>query len=307
MKIQPYKNGDEEQILELFQLSFGQKMSKAYWEWRFQKKPFLEKDVNSIFLMWDNEKLVGHYAVSPIELQIEGKTHKTALSMTTMTHPEYGGKGIFTTLANALYEYLEEEKGYSLIWGFPNNNSHYGFLKRLKWQDIITLPMYSVQGDIVEKYGSSKNITINSTVQILEKNNDSTIKINKTEEFYNWRFNTNPSAQYFQAIDSDTKNSVIYKVYATSNGNQIDILEKNIHTKEPLEFLNLLKAIANKEKQVAQFNLWLNYYHRDIIFYEKSGFRLQSNNTYFSCRPTILKDVLDFKKWDIDFLYSDIY
>ena len=133
MEIKAYKLGDELKIIELFEQSFGKKMSLEYWKWRFSDNPF----TSNIFidLMWDNDLLVGHYAVSPVEMILEDKKILTALSMTTMTHPQYGGKGIFSKLAENLYKRLTEE-GYTMVWGFPNNNSHYGFNKNLN--NIIT-------------------------------------------------------------------------------------------------------------------------------------------------------------------------
>ena len=58
--------------------------------------------------MFEEDKLIGHYAASPIELIIDGEKIKTALSMTTMTDPEFGGKGIFSKLASSLYREMED-------------------------------------------------------------------------------------------------------------------------------------------------------------------------------------------------------
>jgi len=89
MVIKKYVQGDETSILKLFQLVFKKEMTQEFWEWRFKNNPFTE-DV-FIYLMWDGSNLIGHYAVSPVELKIKGEIIKTALSMTTMTHPDYGG------------------------------------------------------------------------------------------------------------------------------------------------------------------------------------------------------------------------
>ena len=39
MNIRNYELGDEHKILELFELTFGRKMSPAYWNWRFKNNP----------------------------------------------------------------------------------------------------------------------------------------------------------------------------------------------------------------------------------------------------------------------------
>ncbi len=84
MKILPYKTGDEHAILNLFERSFGKKLSIEYWNWRFANHP---SGIRMIMLMWDGDTLVGHYAVSPAKLVIHQQEILTALSMTTMTDP----------------------------------------------------------------------------------------------------------------------------------------------------------------------------------------------------------------------------
>ena len=82
MEIRKYKLGDENAILDLFKLSFKKEMSLDYWNWRFRDNPI---GTQMIYLMWDNSKLVGHYAVSPNILSIGGDMCKSALSMTMVS------------------------------------------------------------------------------------------------------------------------------------------------------------------------------------------------------------------------------
>ena len=93
-------------------------MSLDFWNWRFRENPFSDKEM--ISLMWDNDTLAGHYAVSPAAMIFDQQPALTALSMTTMTHPEYGGRGIFTQLANHLYDEIYREHQVKMVWGFPN-------------------------------------------------------------------------------------------------------------------------------------------------------------------------------------------
>jgi len=52
--------------------------------------------------------------------------------MDTMTHPDYQGQGIFTTLAPACYE-IAAACGFRVLYGFPNALSYPGFVRRLDW------------------------------------------------------------------------------------------------------------------------------------------------------------------------------
>lgn len=65
-------------------------------------------------------------------MEYKGKQCLAAQSGDTMTHPAHGGKGLFTTLAKMTYE-LAKQEGIQFIFGFPNENSYPGFVKRLNW------------------------------------------------------------------------------------------------------------------------------------------------------------------------------
>lgn len=142
MKIRDYTNGDEIEIVKLFELVFGKPMSLEYWTWRFRDNPCSKY---AIKLMWNEQELIGHYAVSPVMLDVEGVAQLTGLSMTTMTHPGYTGLGIFQQLSEALYKDMKDMLGMTAVWGFPNNNSHRGFIKNLEWKDIGVIPMMSCE------------------------------------------------------------------------------------------------------------------------------------------------------------------
>ncbi len=61
-----------------------------------------------------------------------------AQSVDTMTHPEYQGRGIYTSLAKESYTYAASQ-GIELLYRFPNEQSRPLALK-LGWSDLGTLP-----------------------------------------------------------------------------------------------------------------------------------------------------------------------
>jgi hypothetical protein len=89
------------------------------------------------------------YGVYSQPLIIDGKKVLAAQSGDTMTHKNHTGKGLFIRLAEMTYR-LAKENSISFIFGFPNNNSYPGFVKKLSWIcpykmhnfriKIITLP-----------------------------------------------------------------------------------------------------------------------------------------------------------------------
>ena len=317
MELLEYEHGNEKDILELFQLSFGKEMTVEYWQWRFLNNPFT-KDI-FIDLMWENNTLVGHYAVSPIEINVGGKIVSTALSMTTMTHPQFGGKRIFSTLAENLYNRLQD-KNYSMVWGFPNNNSHYGFNKNLNWRDIAVQAMMTLSLKKIEKNlkhnTSYQCITKNSNLSknIIDKLNTSTsiVSIHKSEQYINWRYFNNPTANYKFISINNGEGLIIYKVissFSNPQSNEIDIMDLKFNN-DYETLLNLLSAIAQEEEySFSQFNLWDSLFSENQIILEKIGFKIQSPVTYIGYRPFENCDsrVGDYKNWEIGFSYSDVF
>jgi hypothetical protein len=314
MEIKSYKKGDEHEILNLFRLSFNQEMSYNYWNWRFNDNPFSTQQF--IQLMWDDDKLVGHYSLSPVELLIDGEVHQTALSMTTMTHPAYGGRGIFTQLAAVLYAGLEKQ-GYMMVWGFPNENSHYGFNKNLQWVDIATIPMLSLKTTNLKKevyfdqYWSP--VVFTADLASLLNNSDKAVKINKTAAYLNWRYITIPSFDYkMVAINGDTA-LLVYKViqsFSDPAEKEVDIMEIQFnHDFETLK--NLLTAVlhAEEKEEVIRFNIWNSIFSKNQGLLEKIGFKMALPVTYlgFLDFKNHRGTVENYKNWDINFGLSDVF
>ena len=87
---------------------------------------------------WDGERLAAHYVTCPLEARIDGAVVKGLLSLNTATHPDYQGRGLFTTLAERAYA-QGAEAGYAFVIGVANANSTPGFLRKLSFQHVDRL------------------------------------------------------------------------------------------------------------------------------------------------------------------------
>ena len=313
MEIKKYKTGDESKILELFKLAFGKEMSIEYWTWRFKSNPFSNEIL--IYLMWEENEIIGHYAVSPVEMIINSKITKTALSMTTMTDPKHNGKGIFTQLSSHLYDQLQNHLGYKMVWGFPNNNSHYAFIKNLNWKNIATIPILSLQ---LSKLKSITNISFeviknfDNEIASQFKNLDKLIKINKTTAYLDWRYTQNPFADYTILKLKSNLGCVVYKLinsFSKPDNYEIDILELNFSNDTNVlnELLNAI--ILNENKQIEQLNIWNSIFSSDYLLLKKAGFISQMPLTYLGYLNFDSNNILaeNYANWEINFGYSDIF
>lgn len=87
---------------------------------------------------WDGERLAAHYVTCPVEALIDGTPVKGLLSLNTATHPDYQGRGLFTTLAERAYA-QGSDAGYAFVIGVANANSTPGFLRKLAFQHVDRL------------------------------------------------------------------------------------------------------------------------------------------------------------------------
>ena len=120
MEIRKFEKADLSQNMDsfcaLYHRSFTATANRAIIEQRYLDNPFEEL---LMYVAIDGGRIIANYSAVPIRVVIDGEIWKAALSLNTMTDPDYAGRGLFTTLATAMYEYLSSN-GYALIMGFPN-------------------------------------------------------------------------------------------------------------------------------------------------------------------------------------------
>ncbi len=316
MEIRDYKKGDEGKILLLFELVFKRPMSLEQWQWRFENNP---AGKHMIKLMWDGDTLAGHYAVSPVKMLVGENDVLTTLSMTTMTHPDYGRRGIFGDLANSLYAQLENEYGVAAIWGFPNNNSHYGFIKNLGWKDIAVVHTLSsntknIQPKLSENIHISPSFNDSHVSLLSEVSKNSPVKINRYLEYLDWRYIQKPSSTYYilEHNKNGSKDFIVFKYYKISEEPEtwgIFIMEMAIKDLIILQEMMAHIIADSIDKNITSFNLWMNLQHEQHIQLEKIGFIPEGKQTYLGARADERKfpEFLDFRKWYYTMGDSDVY
>lgn len=85
-----------------------------------------------------------YYGVFPCRVLADGKSVLAAQSGDTMTHPDHRGKGLFIKLAVKTYE-LCRSLGIGFVFGFPNENSYPGFVRKLAWIHREDLETYRLK------------------------------------------------------------------------------------------------------------------------------------------------------------------
>jgi ribosomal protein S18 acetylase RimI-like enzyme len=109
-----YKEGDETNLADLFNLTFqqagGMIRTPKNWYWRFVKSPGFEPDMCQIAEDVDKKKVVGAIQVNLVELIPIGKKKYWMGEINDVaTLPEYAKMGIATKLMKMSIEYMEQK------------------------------------------------------------------------------------------------------------------------------------------------------------------------------------------------------
>ncbi|HEX6987966.1 MAG TPA: GNAT family N-acetyltransferase [Bacillota bacterium] len=321
MEVRPYAPGDEAAIRALFRLAFGREMQPDEWRWRFLDNP-VHPGRTFIHLMWDGTVLAGHYAVSPVRMRLAGREGLAALSMTTMTHPAYGGRGVFTALAGSVYGALADA-GFRLVWGFPNENSHYGFVRKLGWVDIYQVPMLSARLP-ARRMPVRPSPQVRPVATFDERFDDLWSEalqpfpncIVRSAAHLNWRYLEHPRRPYQAlALWDGTRplGYVIYKFFRSGAGELQGDLVDLVLPADAEAAAELLGHACHRlaEGGARAVNLWLNPRHPAHGLLEKWGFEPGAPVTWLGGR--VLDGLLGtaaidrFQDWYITMGDSDVF
>jgi hypothetical protein len=142
LEIRNYHEGDEQKISKLLYDSFPNTLDidSIYrtWKWQF-KNSFTATPFVSVAEA--GAEIAAQYAVMKLPMIYKLRLTEGAISTATATDARFRGRGLFTKLAQALYEEIKKD-GCQIIFGFPNKQSFHGFVSRLGWFEIGAFPLH---------------------------------------------------------------------------------------------------------------------------------------------------------------------
>ncbi|MBO4926895.1 MAG: GNAT family N-acetyltransferase [Clostridiales bacterium] len=295
---------------DLYTLCFNVPMDGSEVDWRYASNP-----MNDIFswIAVENGQVVANYSVSPIEVMHKGKPVKCALSLNTMTHPDFSGRGLFIQLANMVYKDLKD-KGYAFVMGFPNNISNRTFVNKLGWRDILVMPTMKIDIDKarVKPSGLEDSVISDDSFKLSYTSEEAEyIHVNKSGEYLKWRISDNPTNQYsnFVIADDDGKKAGSYIVVKEFR-NLINIVDCRFRNESEMRALmNRAIAFAN-EKQKESITFWLKLGCWEHLVAEGMGAVLTSPVTYFGLCPfkeDLSEDFFNAEMWYLNMCDDNVY
>ena len=313
-----YRPGDEVKILELFSAAYGgRKMSEQYWEWMFAQGPF---GPGVITLLFEGEKLIGHYALAPMDIFVCRAPVRALLSMTTMTHPDYGKQGIFSHLLRETCE-RSAELGFTLVYGFPNDNSNPGFIKQ-GWKNFGKVEEYvcgapSVSARLLPGIASINRFEAEADRLWEQAASHVGITVARKAAYLNWRFFDHPTARYRAHgffSGSRLRGYVVTKVYAPegkpAKGHLIDLAACSVAEARVLVQTGLNALGAHS---VTEVSAWFPHDSYAGIACRQEGFLPRETETnwgvmLFKPEDEVLREQLKCPgNWYLTMANSDVY
>lgn len=135
LTFRPWTNQDKPGILRLMRMEYGGRSLAHgdYFDWQYRQNPAGQATICCCEAR--DKTIAGIYVTIPVPMRLMGQRQMASLSLNTLTHPEYRKRGIFTASAEEVYFRLKK-CNVAFTLGFPNENSHKGFVTKLGFTDV---------------------------------------------------------------------------------------------------------------------------------------------------------------------------
>ena len=140
----PFEEHDVGEILSLRARIFNDPdYGRDRWNWQYRDNPMGRSYIDLAVDQDQSDLLAGHYAVISYNVTSNAKKIRAVQSLDTFTNPSYQRQGIFVELAEKTYQSAKDD-GVELVFGFPNQNSYLGFVKKLGFIDPFGFVVYKL-------------------------------------------------------------------------------------------------------------------------------------------------------------------
>lgn len=140
IEIRQFDSSDTDKIIALLNKEYKTDFTRDWWKWKYELNPngFNGPD-GDIYVAETEGKIIATYAILPAKFRFHSKVLKIAQPVDAITHPDYRGMGLFSTLAKKVLS--QARKRYRFVYAFPTEGAYKGQLK-LGFCGLSPLPVY---------------------------------------------------------------------------------------------------------------------------------------------------------------------
>jgi GNAT superfamily N-acetyltransferase len=150
-RIRLYEEGDEAEIIRLWQRVFAKPYSIQRWNWFFRMNPYYP--VRPSLAFSSDGRLIGQFTALPLRINYRGRAVRGCLGLDLVVDPQFHRRGVFQAVEETFSERISGE-GFRLIYAPPHRNSYPGLMRRLGWKRVTFLRRYECRVAIEERIRS---------------------------------------------------------------------------------------------------------------------------------------------------------
>lgn len=298
-------------LADLFERCFGKRLPEAFFRWRYVDNP-VGRVFADVVLDEAGERVLANYSVCPVwMLSPQGERVLSALSMTTMVDEALRGQGLFARQCASLTAQLAEAD-FSLLWGFPNEASFGGFVRKLGWHHLRAFAQLSAA---VPRAATAPDEVLRDDDFGLDYDDLATriapglLRVHRTSEYLRWRYRDNPLNAYGNVVIADGGHATASCVFKTFN-DALDVVDIMVPDAETLAPLLTAIAAAAIERGLGRINCWMPEHHPLFAALLDARFVPTEPVTRIGGRHPGAADArcpLRFEQWYLQMGDSDVY
>lgn len=131
--IRPYRPGDEQVLVELWEEVFGRPMTEEHWRWKLKHLPSPVENVG--LAVTEDDRPVFQIGGIPCRFSLPGREATVMVAVDAMTAPPYRRRGLLARVGQHTWEQWRSA-GIPLVLGLPNEQYNRAVLQ---WQPLFPL------------------------------------------------------------------------------------------------------------------------------------------------------------------------
>jgi GNAT superfamily N-acetyltransferase len=209
IQLRELKPDDLELVRSLYHATKDRLRPIDYDRWRLYGTPWGDSPAA---IAVDGDVCAGLYIIWPVTLRLGSEDVLGAQSMDTMTHPDHRGRGLFTRLAEECFS-IAERRGFEVVYGFPNENSYPGFVRRLNFDHAGDVPTWI---HTPGRFGRRRSTDVEPLRDLAELaplieeflSEKDVCRVRKDDTWLRWRYEQRSGEDYEWAVVRDSDGDV---------------------------------------------------------------------------------------------------
>lgn len=280
--LRPFRPGDEENVLGLWETAFKSRMAQARFRWKYLENPY---DETMIVCETKQKQIVTFYGGIPYRFQHNGTVDHAVHLMDIMSHPDHRQGKVFISTARHFMSYFGTPGSLLLMYGFPGK-AHYAIGEpRLNYRQMAQAAYLKANPATIRQKAPTGDLRVETVSRLSPDDGDwlglwsdcrgdYPFSMVREPDFVKWRFFDHPEKAYevLKFIRKSTGTMAGYAVlqHQKEKTTLVDMLARDNRE----EVTGILGSAAQNlaEKGVAHMDTWLPENHFLARYARETGF-----------------------------------